>query len=627
MNLTRPETPLRILLTADWFYPSPISGPGNAGYWLAKALTRAGHAVTVVATAQDLPPSVPRDRWLTRDFGRVIYTTDLHVYWPVRHLRAGFRAMRRVDVVHVNSLFYPGSVGLVLLARLLGRVVVWSPHGELSPVALAFSPRRKRLVLPVFRWLARRVVFHATSTAEVAQIRQQFGRNGGIYAVANRMELPAQQTRTARPYLLFVGRLHPIKALDRLLDALAQSDLFRAGPYTLILAGPDQHGYAQTLREQAQRLGLLTKIQFIGTVEGDTKARLFANALVTILPSHSENFGIVVIESLAQGTPVIAATGTPWQRLETEQAGHWTANDPASLRLAIETYLTMTPDLYQAYRNRAYQLAHSHFDTYKGIGEWERLYAAACDRGQGKTRLSSARNAVAFHDGQARTFAERYTRSAAFQERFRVWTDLFARYVRPTDAVLDLGCGSGIFSRHLAEAGCTVTGIDGSAAMISLCNEQKTWPRMRFVTALLPLTNPDNFAPVDVILLSSVLEYVDDLPGMLRQTHNLLKPNGLLFVSMPNRQSLYRALERAMFRLTGKPAYYAHVRHIVTAQGFDRQVADAGFEPVDLVYFAGADAASRLLTWLLPPHRVNTLFVGVYRKPLTPGEPQALKRT
>lgn len=621
MNRTPPPTPLRILLTADWFYPSPVSGPGNAGYWLAKALTRAGHVVTVVATAQDLPASVPRNRWLTRDFGRVIYTTNLHVYWPVRHLWTGFRAMRQVDVVHVNSLFYPGSAGLVLLARLLGRAVVWSPHGELSPVALAFSPRRKRLLLPALRWLARRVVFHATSRAEAAQIQQQFGRNGGIVEVMNRMELPAQQARTARPYLLFVGRLHPIKALNQLLDALAQSDLFRAGPYTLVLAGPDQHGYAQTLREQVQRLGLSTKVHFIGTVEGNTKTRLFANALVTILPSHSENFGIVVIESLAQGTPVIAATGTPWQQLESEQAGHWTANDPAALRRTIETYLTMTPDLYQTYRKRAYRLAHSQFDTYKGVGEWERLYASALAGKRHKSRLATAPNAVAFHDEQARAFAERYTTSAAFRDRFRVWTELFAQYVRPTNTVLDLGCGSGIFCRHLTEAGCTVTGVDGSAAMIALCNEQNAWPTVRFVKALLPLTNPASFAPVDVILLSSVLEYMDDLPGMLRQTHTLLNPGGLLFISMPNQQSLYRVLEHTLFRLTGKPAYYAHVQHVVTARDFGREVAKAGFESVDLVYFARADPVSRLLKWLLPPHLVNTLFVGVYQKRSTPDKP------
>lgn len=616
---------MNILLTADWFYPSPISGPGNATYWLAKALTRAGHSVTIVATAQDLPASVPRNHWLTQDFGRVIYTTNPHVYLPFRHVWEGFRAMRGVDVVHVNSLFYPGSVVFVMLARLLGKPVVWSPHGELSSVALAFSPRRKRVVLPMFRWLSRGVTCHATSTAEVAQIRQQFGSNTRVSELPNRMELPVRKRHDAAlspaerspaecspvsPFLLFLGRLHPVKAIDQLLSALAQSALFRAGPYTLIIAGPDDGSY-QTLLEQTKRMNLTDKVNFVGLVTGDAKAQLFADALVTILPSHSENFGVVVIESLAQGTPVIAATGTPWQLLATDGAGHWVTNDPASLRLAIDTYLTMPPSEYQTYRERAYRLAHNRFDTYKGVGDWERLYQSAIDSA-GKE--SQDNNAVVFHDTNAVTFSHKYAASSDFQERFRVWTGLFARYVRPTDTVLDLGCGSGIFSRHLAEKGCTVTGVDASPAMIALCHEQKTRANVGFALASLPLSNPAEYAGQDVVLLSSVLEYLDDMPGMLHQAHELLKPDGLLVVSMPNRQSAYRTLERLAFRLTGKPAYYAHVRHVVTADAFARQLSAFGFDQLDTAYYAGSNPVSQLLTLLLPEQHVNNLFVSVYRK-------------
>ncbi len=614
---------MTILLTADWFYPSPISGPGNATYWLAKALTRAGHTVTVVATALDLPASVPRNSWLVRDFGRVMYTTNLHLYLPIRHVWAGFRTMRGVDVVHVNSLFYPGSMGFVVLARLLGKPVVWSPHGELSPVALAFSPLRKRLVLPLLRWLGRSVVFHATGAAEVAQIRKQFGSDARVVEQPNRMELPVPKRHgpersptersptersPTRPYLLFIGRLHPVKALDRLLDALALSDRFRTGPYTMTIAGPDDGSY-QALVDQTKRLNLSEKVSFVGLVTGEAKAQLLADARVTILPSQSENFGVVVIESLAQGTPVIAATGTPWQLLATEGAGHWVANDPASLQGAIDTYLTMPPGEYQTYRDKAYQLAHDKFDTYKGVKEWETVYRSAINGVK-----SQGRDAVAFHDADALTFSGKYDTSPDFQERFRVWTGLFARYVRPTDAVLDLGCGSGIFSHHLAERGCTVTGVDASLAMIALCNERKIRSNVTFKLASLPLNNPADYAGQDVVLLSSVLEYLDDLPGMLQQAHELLKPGSLLFVSMPNRQSAYRTVERLIFWLTGKPTYYAHVRYMATAEAFTRQLSAFGFDPLDTVYYAGANPVMRWLAHLLPKPYVNNLFVSVYRK-------------
>lgn len=367
---------MKILLSADWFYPAQRGGPSNAIYWQAKALTRAGHAVTVVATSQDLPLSVPLDRWLTPDWGRVMYTKNPHFYVPLKHIWEGWRAIRGADVVHVNSLFYPSSAVFVLRARWLSKRVIWSPHGELSPNALVYSPLRKKLLLWLFRRISHRITFHATCPAEVEQVRQQFGPDVAVGEIANAMELPPTVERTPQPYLLFMGRLHPIKAIDRLLDALSASDLFRKSPYTLTIAGPAANGYAQKLTELVRDLRLMDKVVFVGAVQGEHKQQLYANALVTVLPSHSENFGNVVIESLAQGTPVIASTGTPWQRLETEGAGSWVSNNPATLRQAVETYLAMPAETYQAYRQRAAALARQ-FDVFANVGRWEQFYEDA----------------------------------------------------------------------------------------------------------------------------------------------------------------------------------------------------------------------------------------------------------
>ncbi|QKZ12676.1 glycosyltransferase [Spirosoma sp. KUDC1026] len=370
---------MKIMISADWFYPAQKGGPSNSIYWQSKALTRAGYQVTVVATSQDQPTSTPLNRWVTLDCGRVIYTRNPHFYLPLRHLWYGWRTIRQVDVVHVNSLFYPSSLVFVWLAKLVRKRIVWTPHGELSPVALRFSPWRKRVVLSLIRRVCQGVTFHATSAEEVAQIRQQLGPTVTVRAVTNMMELPEpvgaiDVSHKIHPYLLFIGRLHPIKAIDRLIDAVAQSELFWASDYQLIIAGQDINGYRQRLIEQVQQRGLMDRVLFIGEVEGARKEMLYARAQVTILPSHSENFGNVVMESLAQGTPVIASTGTPWQLLETEQVGNWVVNDPETLGKTIDTYLTMPDDQYRAYRNRAHALAHQRFDIMANVAQWQTLY-------------------------------------------------------------------------------------------------------------------------------------------------------------------------------------------------------------------------------------------------------------
>lgn len=226
----------------------------------------------------------------------------------------------------------------------------------------------------------------------------------------------------------------------------------------------------------------------------------------------------------------------------------------------------------------------------------------------------SSTAAIDFHGEIAQQFDRRYESSIAFLERFRVWTNLLDQYVNPIDRVLDLGCGSGIFSNYLAEIGCIVTGIDGSEAMIALCNQKKTVVNVRYIVQSLPLPNPMKYARQDVVIMSSLLEYMDDMGQMLQQVRDLLKPNGLLIVSIPNQLSLYRRLERRLFRLTGWPAYFAHIRNSSTEATFARHLSEVGFDKIETTFFSSHDPISRLLKPFLARQYVNNLFVGVYRK-------------
>lgn len=226
----------------------------------------------------------------------------------------------------------------------------------------------------------------------------------------------------------------------------------------------------------------------------------------------------------------------------------------------------------------------------------------------------NANAAIDFHDRIAEKFDRSYELSAAFQERVQVWTTLFDRYVQPSASVMDFGCGSGIFSQYLAEKGCTVTGIDGSGAMIALCHQKKTSANVHYIQQTLPLPDDHNFTPPDVVIMSSLLEYMDDVPQMLGQTYDLLKPNGLFLVSMPNQLSIYRQIERRLFRLTGWPHYVAHSRHYSTKIAFTRQLTNLGFDRLEVTYFSSHDPISRLLKPFLNKKYVNSLFVGVFQK-------------
>jgi glycosyltransferase involved in cell wall biosynthesis len=106
------------------------------------------------------------------------------------------------------------------------------------------------------------------------------------------------------------------------------------------VAGPSEDAYLASLRERVERLQLNRHVEFLGPIREEEKDRLFNESDVLILPSFSENFGLVVVEALAFGVPVIVSTGTPWAKVEEKKCGRFVANDPQSLAVALRELST-----------------------------------------------------------------------------------------------------------------------------------------------------------------------------------------------------------------------------------------------------------------------------------------------
>jgi glycosyltransferase involved in cell wall biosynthesis len=136
--------------------------------------------------------------------------------------------------------------------------------------------------------------------------------------------------------LLYLGRLHPKKGIANLLSACKRLNDSSNTTWSLTLAGAGDPKYVETLRTRIEELKLGKQVQMVGAVDGEMKRNLFENSEIAVVPSHTENFGMVVAEALAHGVPVIASKGTPWVRVEEMGCGLWVDNDPESLSKAIE---------------------------------------------------------------------------------------------------------------------------------------------------------------------------------------------------------------------------------------------------------------------------------------------------
>ena len=147
--------------------------------------------------------------------------------------------------------------------------------------------------------------------------------------------LPKIIAAGAGPFLLFIGRINWKKGLDRLIAALPDIPECR-----LVIAGNDEEGLQRTLEAQSAAAGVRDRVAFVGPVHGGDKAALLRHARMLVLPSHSENFGNVVLEAMASGRPVVVTPGVGAADIVRESgAGAVLEGDPAILAAGIRRLL------------------------------------------------------------------------------------------------------------------------------------------------------------------------------------------------------------------------------------------------------------------------------------------------
>lgn len=316
---------------------NPDLGGVVAAVRLASDAMRAnGHRV-VILTLDD--PSAP---WLNEMGDEVIalgpvqshygYSPGL-VPWLKSHVR-------EYDAVLVNGLWQ--YVGFAAWRALSDGAVPYFvfPHGMLDPWfkhAYPFKHLKKWLYWPwaEYRVLrdARRVIF--TCEEEQLLSRQSFWLykakeeivSLGVPVPPQNADELAEQFVTEFPevrgkrLLLFLSRIHPIKGCDLLLESFACIAKKDSGLH-LVMAGPDQVGWVAKLKARAIELGIANRVSWPGMLVGDLKWGAFYASDAFCLPSHHENFGMVVAEALACGKPVLISNKVQiWRDIEAAGAG------------------------------------------------------------------------------------------------------------------------------------------------------------------------------------------------------------------------------------------------------------------------------------------------------------------
>ncbi len=299
-------------------------GPILAVHGLCRSLAARGHEVTVLTT------HVHGDGVLDVPLGEPVEIDGVEVrYFPVLpprrlYLSPGLaRAARDLagscDAVHLHSVFLGPTTAAARAAERADVPYVLSPRGMLVPELLRARGRWRKLawmLLAERRTIERAAVLHATSDLEAEEMARLDLPLPPVAVIPNGIEPEPWDGETATlspavqslldgpPFVLFLGRLSWKKGLDRLIPALAH-----APEAVLAVAGNDEEEIRPELERLAREAGVAARTVFLGPVHGPDKAALLHHMMALVLPSHSENFGNVVLEAWAARRPAVVTPG------------------------------------------------------------------------------------------------------------------------------------------------------------------------------------------------------------------------------------------------------------------------------------------------------------------------------
>jgi D-inositol-3-phosphate glycosyltransferase len=301
---------------------------------VSRELGRMGVSVDVFTRSQD--PSIPRVVRLG-ERARVIHLAAggeapmarERVHDHLDEFVEGIEAWRIAeaidyDLIHAHywlsgvaalTLKTRWSVPVLQMFHTLGRLKnrVARSAAELEPAVRL--EEETRIVSAADRIVAANVVERAELLRDYAAHASRIatipcGVDTDLFTPGDRAEARRRLDLDGRPLLLWVGRIAPIKGLDTLLDAVARLSGSGQDMRLLVVGGDADeptNGHETSLRRRIERLGLGDSVRFVGPQPQSVLPLYYAASDVTVLPSYYESFGMVALEAMACGSPVIAS--------------------------------------------------------------------------------------------------------------------------------------------------------------------------------------------------------------------------------------------------------------------------------------------------------------------------------
>ena len=354
-------------------FTAESGGTSTCTYDLLTALNNTGIQANVIVTTprkQDVPLMGYGEKWIipVENDEKTPFCISSHLHDALEQTDA--------DIYHTNGLWRYCNHVVATIARKKGKPYVITPHGMLYPQALARSKWQKRLLRKVFfdKDLQEAACIHVTCEDEMRYVRA-LGFTNPIAVIANPVPMPhiCFPKRKGNVKFGYLGRLHPRKHVERIIEALALLSREEQAQCELVLMGSGDAAYELLLRQRAEQYGL-NNVQFTGFVSGQEKEKQLAGLSALFVPSDFENFGMIIAEALACGTPVFASTGTPWKILAEQECGWWQEPTAENIADVMRQILAMSPKNIDEMGEKGRMLVEESFSAERVAQQMAVLY-------------------------------------------------------------------------------------------------------------------------------------------------------------------------------------------------------------------------------------------------------------
>lgn len=288
----------------------------------------------------------------------------------------------RPDVFHTNCCWLPISALTSMWAKEAGYPVVYTPHGMLEPWIMSRNYWTKKVPATLLfqkKGVSVANIVHATADNEKDNLLN-LKWNDRVDVIPNCVDLDdidanvkSVHTDVEANTILFLSRIHVKKGINFLIEAASNLKKELSG-WKIKIAGEGDVSYIEELKSLSGKLGVNDIVEFVGGVYGQDKWKLFSEASLFVLPTHSENFGIVVAEALACKVPVVTTVGTPWNELRDEKCGWWTEIGTKPIEDAIREFLAMTKEERLLLGINGRQLVEKKYSTVTVAHQFVEMY-------------------------------------------------------------------------------------------------------------------------------------------------------------------------------------------------------------------------------------------------------------